>query len=252
MTAPSVQPLRRALLDRLLPPVCVGCGASTCGGTADLPAALCADCHDSLAVPMPVVCRRCGAPAGPHATENSRCPHCRGRAFRFQSVTCLGMYEGLLRELIVSGKWSLSAVKVRTVAGVLVAARRGRLMACGVDRILPIPQHWTRRLFRNFNAAQIVAREIGQVLGRPVDSGILRRARLTPPQKRQTLRERAALQKGSFDVAGTGCIQGKSLLLVDDILTTGATCDEAARVLLKQGARACHVAVLARVSAWAS
>lgn len=159
------------------------------------------------------------------------------------------MYDGALRTLLLEGKWSSSSSSIRTLARVYVETRGAQLQALEVDRILPVPQIWHRRLARNFNAAALLATEIGRLLKRPVDVHVLRRSRGTGHQKRATLSERAAIQRDSFRIRDAHVIQGERLLLVDDVLTTGATCDEAVRVLLETGAQECHVAVLGRVSA---
>lgn len=158
------------------------------------------------------------------------------------------MYDGALRSILLAGKWSTSSSNIRTLAQVYTKARRTELEALNVDRIIPVPQIWHRRLRRNFNAAGLVAAEVGRLLGRPVDFHVLRRSRGTKLQKRASLAERTAIQKDSFRIRDAHVIHGERLLLTDDVLTTGATCNEAVRMLLAAGARECHVAVLARVS----
>ncbi len=242
----------RLFLDRLLPSDCLGCGAGISKQTNILPPTICESCYGELTPEHDTACNRCGAPLGPHANPAGKCPHCRGRSFRFQSVACLGMYEGLLRRLLVGGKWSHSSNNVRTLARVFVDAREDELLAIQADRIIPIPQIWHRRLLRNFNPAALIATEVSRVLQQPVDMHVLRRSRSTRPQKRASVADRTAIQKDSFRIRDAAVIRGERLLLVDDVLTTGATCNEAVRMLLNAGAAECHVAVLARVSGTAS
>jgi len=242
----------RACLDQLLPSECLGCGALTGNQSDALPSTLCESCYLELTPDLDTTCDRCGAPLGPHASPRGKCPHCRGRSFCFKSVTCLGMYEGLLRRLLVSGKWSHSSNNVRSLARALVDCRGQRLADVRADRLIPIPQIWHRRFFRNFNAASLVATEISRVLRQPVDTNVLHRSRSTRPQKRASVADRTAIQKDSFRIGNARAIRGETLLLVDDVLTTGATCNEAVRMLLDAGATECHVAVLARVSGTAS
>jgi len=162
------------------------------------------------------------------------------------------MYEGLLRRLLVGGKWSHSSNNVRTLSRAFVDNRANELSAVHADRIIPIPQIWHRRFLRNFNPAALVATEVSRLLGQPIDMHVLRRSRNTQPQKRASVADRTAIQKGSFRVRDAHVIRGERLLLVDDVLTTGATCNEAVRMLLDAGASECHVAVLARVSGTSS
>lgn len=235
------------LLNWLLPSDCLLCGTATDSNPAHVPATLCESCRNDLAPPGGVTCESCGAPLGPHTNPAGKCPHCRGRRFRFKTVSCLGMYDGPLQPILLAGKWSTSSNNIRTLARIYIDFHESQLQLRNFDRILPIPQIWHRRLRRNFNAAEIVANEIGKRLDRPVDLHILRRSRATKPQKRASFADRKETQRNSFRIQQKYVIREERLLLVDDILTTGATCDEAARSLEQAGAKECHVAVLARV-----
>lgn len=162
------------------------------------------------------------------------------------------MYEGALQTLLLSGKWSFSSNSIRTLAKVFVDVRARELQALGIDRIIPIPQIWHRRIIRNFNPAALLATEIGKALKRPVDVNVLGRSRGTPLQKRATVSGRQASQRDSFRIQDSHLVDGRRILLVDDVLTTGATCDEAVRILNQSGVKQCHVAVLTRVSGQAT
>ena len=158
------------------------------------------------------------------------------------------MYNGTLRRLLLEGKWSLSSNIIRTLATVYLEARAAELQSLNIERIIPIPQIWHLRARRNFNAAALLAAEIGKLLKRPVDVRILQRSRATRPQKRASFSDRGAIQRNSYRIRDAHVIRGERILLVDDVLTSGATCDEAADMLCQAGAKLCHVAVLARVS----
>lgn len=119
--------------------------------------------------------------------------------------------------------------------------------ALQVDRVIPIPQHWRQRLLRHFNPAWLVAEQLAGVLNVPCDIHILRKSRRTRPQKRVSVTQRFDNQKQSYAIQDAAVIRGERILIVDDVLTTGATCSEVAGVLLKAGAAECHVAVIARV-----
>jgi len=114
-------------------------------------------------------------------------------------------------------------------------------------RVIPIPQHWRQRLLRHFNPAWLVAEQLAGVLNVPCDIHILRKSRRTRPQKRVSVTQRFDNQKQSYAIRDAAVIRGERILIVDDVLTTGATCSEVAGVLLKAGAAECHVAVIARV-----
>ena len=132
--------------------------------------------------------------------------------------------------------------------GRLLAERRGAQLAqLRPDLIVPVPMHWWRRLVRGFNSAELLAQCLGRHLNAPVAHVLVRR-RHTQPQKDLLPRERFANVRDAFQVRERARRhwRGSHVLLVDDILTTGATCSEAARVLKLAGAATVAVAVVAR------
>ncbi len=179
-------------------------------------------------------------------SENG-CTHCRHRNLRFESVTCLGMYEGPIRKAILAAKWSFSAVPIRSLGRLLATERLEELQLLKVDRVIPIPQHWRQRVFRHFNPAWIIAEEIASALQVPCDAHLLYRQRQTRAQKRVPVSQRFGNQAEAFSLQDRRVVDGERILLVDDVLTTGATCSEATKLLRQNGARECHVAVLGRV-----
>lgn len=233
-------------IDFLVPHRCCLCGR-TDQPQVSAGVSFCVSCAEELS-PDPVNrCERCGAEAGPHASTQNGCTHCRNRKLRFRSVTCLSMYEGRLRKVLLSAKWSFSTVPIRSLARLFTSARRDELQSLNINRIVPIPQHWRQRLVRNFNPAAVIAEELGHFLQVPCDMHILQRARRTRPQKRVSVHQRFENQQGALTLRDSHIIQGERILLVDDVLTTGATCSEAAALLRNAGAAECHVAVIGRV-----
>ena len=207
----------------------------------------CETCCDALVQKIPHSCVRCAAAVGPHSATENGCVHCRGRKFRFQSVTCLGMYEGKLRDSILLSKWSRSGIQVGALTQLLIAEHIDELRHKEFNLIIPVPQSWDRRLFRSFNAADLIALELARKLQISADRHILRRSRRTRLQKRVSVTKRFENQKGSFRLRDAHLLKNANVLLIDDVLTTGATCSEAARILRQAGAASCHVAVIARV-----
>ena len=120
-------------------------------------AAVCDDCRQKIAPTLEHQCQRCGAETGPFAQTTTGCTHCRGKPIRFQSVTCLGMYNDHMRRAILSGKWSWSTSVIEHLAELLLTERLDELISAEPDLIIPIPQGWTSRLFRPFNPAGIIA-----------------------------------------------------------------------------------------------
>lgn len=157
------------------------------------------------------------------------------------------MYKDSLRYGILSSKWSFSSIGVSLLAELLAEHKRGHLQELQVDLIVPIPQSWQSRLTRRFNSACLIAEEVARSLNVPCDYHILSRRRNTRPQKRVPVEQRFQNQREAFRVRSGHVLEGKTVLIVDDVMTTGATCSEAARVLREHGAAECHVAILARV-----
>ena len=131
----------------------------------------------------------------------------------------------------------------------------GRLMARGcrqyfsevsLDLILPVPLHPKRLRWRGFNQAAIFAREVGYSWRLPMDPFVLLRSRETAPQTDLTEEGRRKNVRGAFSLALAGAVQGKRILLVDDVYTSGATINECSRVLVRGGAKEVHVLTLAR------
>jgi ComF family protein len=171
--------------------------------------------------------------------ETGRCAMCRLGLRGFDAVYSYGSYEGSLRELIHLFKYG----GVRPLAGTF-----GRLMAQALPRettfdvIVPMPLHWFKKWQRGFNQSDDLAREIGKKWNVPVRN-VIRRKKSTRPQAGLTNAKRRANVSGAFRVPRGRSLAGMRVLLVDDVVTTGATASACARVLKRAGAA--HVALLA-------
>ncbi|MDG1898018.1 MAG: phosphoribosyltransferase family protein [Fuerstiella sp.] len=157
------------------------------------------------------------------------------------------MYNDALRKAVLSAKWSYSSAGTASLADLLFQFRHEELRNYDADLVIPVPQSWAVRLRRRFNPASVIAAVLATGLGVRADEHILRRRRMTRPQKRVSVQRRFDNQKNSFGVRDGHVVHGKRVLLVDDVVTTGATCSEAARTLKQHGVKSCRVAVLARV-----
>jgi len=171
--------------------------------------------------------------------ESGHCALCRLGLRGFDAVYSYGSYEGSLRELIHLFKYN----GVRPLAGTF-----GHLMAQALPRettfdvIVPMPLHWFKKWQRGFNQSDILAREIGQKWNVPVRN-LIHRKKATRPQAGLTNAKRRANMQGAFKVTRGKPLAGMRVLLVDDVVTTGATASACARVLKRAGAA--HVALLA-------
>ena len=205
-------------------------------------------CRPCLRLPTPLAadyfCVSCRTPFANHfpLDASGRCALCRGNLQGFDAAYSFGSYEGALRELIHLFKYGRVRTLARPLAGHLVSAlpREERF-----DAIVPMPLHWFRRWERGFNQAALLARELGRRSGLPVIQAA-RRKRPTAPQAGLSNARRRVNVAGAFAPASQRSVRGLRVLLVDDVLTTGATASACARALKNAGARYVAVLTLAR------
>ncbi len=243
--ATSLFPIRRWLRgawDLLLPGVCEGCDADdvSTGG-------LCDACNVRLLslVSLPY-CRRCGSTLGPNIPARSDgCAGCPHPLPRFAEAIRLGPYTDPLRSVIREMKYRRRDSMRRRMGKLLAQAVLARSGEVAFDVVLPVPMHWRRRIARGCDHARVLAGSIASGSDLPLGDELIR-IRNTPPQTRLSRTGRIENVRGAFDVRGTSGIQGARVLLVDDVTTTGATANEAARTLLASGANRVTLAVIAK------
>lgn len=229
-------------LDLLLPPQCALC-QDELEEPSDEPL-LCTDCRSELLLSPSFRCPRCGGSAPAPIPPGQRCHHCRETPLRFSRTVALGVYHGSLMNAALGMKASWRFPLVKAMSQLFVQARGGELAALAADLIVPIPMHWWRRCVRGVNSPEIVAEFVGRNLGLPVKRLLARGRR--PPQGSLAPHRRRTNLRGAMWLRRRRDLSGLRILLVDDVLTTGATCSEAARALKTAGAADVVVAVLAR------
>jgi ComF family protein len=219
----------KALLDLLYPRECAGCGARIVEPDR---LAFCAACDGRLEWIAPPACPRCGA-----AAPRGECGECAGREFRFAGATALGKYEGRLREFVLALKFRGSRY---------LADEFGRRIAAAVSRkvdlVVPVPMTRWKLLFRGYNAAALVAERMARHARLPFSSRALRKIRRTKAQAELERGERLTNPQGAYRASGVRGV----VLLVDDVLTTGATANACTEALRAAGATEVYVAVVAR------
>jgi ComF family protein len=210
---------------------------------------LCEKCADVLGWGKWDGCSRCGAPLSEASSVASDCLHCKGRRFWFDTVIALGAYQGALRGAVLRTKRPSGEV-LATMLGRLYGVQRGPLVeAAKPDLVVPIPMYWRRRMIRRANGVEPIANAIAETLNLPLERGVLRRRRDTRLQRDLTPKERFQNVRDAFGLGGGYDLRDTNVLLVDDILTTGATASEAAKLLKRQaGVDRVTVAVLARAT----
>ena len=214
---------------------------------------VCPVCAPGLAPRHGGFCPRCGAFAADADAPPGLCLECRQRGRVWDGFAFHGRYEGLLRELVLGFKFSGHLGQGRLLAGFLVeawlrAAKRsgnGSMDAGAPDCLVPVPLYPRRLSWRGFNQSLELARLLGRELSRPVCAQGLVRVRNTIPQSRLPGRQRLTNLVGAFE-GQPRLVAGRHVLLIDDVMTTGATVETAVRALRLAGATRVDVAVVAR------
>jgi competence protein ComFC len=174
--------------------------------------------------------------------EQGLCGLCRRGLNGFDAAYSFGFYEGALGELVQLFKYGKVTTLARPLGEMLTRAlpRNQRF-----DVVVPMPMHWRRRWERGFNQADLLARELGRRSGLPVRQ-LVNRGTATPPQAGLTSAKRRANVAAAFQIPNPARVKNQRVLLIDDVLTTGATAGACARALKKAGAHSVTVLTVAR------
>ncbi|MGI9454977.1 MAG: ComF family protein [Aeoliella sp.] len=234
---------RERFLELLFPPACLACRGQLVGKQS---ARFCVDCLEELAIFRAPFCNGCGKAVPQPLEAGKSCGHCGLNKPRYDRALSLGPYDGLLRNLLLRAKRPAGEVAVRILAQLLAEERCEQLEQSKIDVVCPVPMYWRRRARRLANSAESVAEILAQQLRAPLASRLLSRRRHTKPQSSLPPTGRLENVRRAFDLGAGHHLDGAHVLLVDDILTTGATCNEAARILKRNGASQVTVAVVAR------
>ncbi len=228
----------------LYPPRCAYCGAEIGELPEDLH--LCSSCLKDLSPRQATSCRRCGAAAPNDSCPPNECQLCRGADFAFDAVLPLGRYQGKLRDAVLRMKHEANEHLSIAMGAIYRKTRGSQFASLRPSSIVPIPMFWMRRLRRKTNSPDVLAAQLANFLGTPMLSKALRRSRNTLPQRSLLPRERFRNVRDAFRLTPGFDFADATVGLVDDVMTTGATCDAAARLLKQAGASKVIVAVLAR------
>ncbi len=237
----SVQRVGEAALALLFPPHCAVCGSDTLAGNH-----LCDPCGQKTWRIEPPFCRRCSEPFDGAIEGEFECANCGDRTLHFDSAIAPYLSRGVVREFIHRLKYDRErSLRVPLAAWLADALTDDRITAHPVDAIVPVPLHAARFRERGFNQAALLAEQLS-VGARVPMSDLLQRTRYTTTQTRLDRHERMENMRNAFRVRDPATVNGRHLLLVDDVFTTGSTVDECARVLRAAGAASVRVATVAR------
>ena len=229
--------LFRLLLDFALPPRCGGCGT-----IVDEVDSFCAGCWSKIEFLGVGGCSRCGLPL--KATDASLCGLCLARPPRLDRIRAAVAYDEISRSIAMRLKYGRKVALARTMSRFM----HPLLGEFPPDAVLvPVPLHRARLWNRGFNQSAIVARELSRRTGLPVVVDALKRVRSTPPLKGMNLRQRRRTVAGAFRAHRPTEFRGRTIILVDDVLTTGSTANACARVLKRAGAARVDLISWARV-----
>jgi ComF family protein len=240
MPIPLLRDIARGVVELIYPGACLACEAALRESEREL----CTDCIAGLLDDPHATCRRCASTVGPNLSPVDECAKCRDQSFSFDRTFRLGPYEGLRREVILKLKHSQHEGLAEAVGALWTRSRGDEVRKLAISAVVPVPLHWRRRWSRGYNQAEVLATAWAKALGKPLCRRWLRRRRPTEFQTSLTKTARQENVRGAFSIRPDSSIRDASILLIDDVLTTGATASETARALKQAGAKHVAVAVL--------
>jgi len=237
------QTLARAALDTLYPPTCLACRAAT-----DAHGALCPRCWSAMRFIERPYCERLGTPFEQDLGQGLLSPQAMADPPVFARARAVARFEhGPARKLVHRLKYSDRAEIARPLARWM--KRAGADVLADADLLVPVPLHPLRLWRRRFNQAAMLAQEVSRATGKPCSVDALLRVKATASQVGLSRAQRAENVQGAFKVADGAAVRGRNVVLVDDVLTSGATANAASRALIRAGATRVDVLVFARVVA---
>jgi ComF family protein len=238
----SLSCLSQALSSLFFPPVC---GFCTCA-LDDPEMLLCETCTESLRIIPDTVCGQCGMPVpGLLSRPEGLCGRCLAHPPRYERARYAVEYTGPLRDALIRFKFSGILHAGKGLGEVLLSAFRRNFSPEEFDVILPIPLHPNRLAARGFNQVVVLGERLSSATRIPLDRTSFRKTKDTPPQVGLPRSQRIKNLRGSFGVSRPDRIRGKSVLLVDDVATTGSTVAEAAKTIARAKASRVTLLVLA-------
>jgi len=237
--------LKEGILDLLFPRRCVFCGLSRQGGGP----CLCSPCQEALHILSQPWCGICGYPAEIDYTvpeENFFCARCRLQAPPFDRARSIVLYESAFKGLMAFYKYQGQPGALNEIRPLLQDYFLNHAEDYCDLIVVPVPLHHSKCRSRGFDQAVLLAREVSEVFNLPLAAGVMTRVRATETQTRMSRKKRIENMRGAFAVCDVSLVEDRRVLVVDDVMTTGATVGEVSRVLKKNGARWVEVLTLGR------
>lgn len=231
------------LMSLVFPPQCALCSSEVGMGIR-----LCTNCSRQL-MSDKYCCQRCAMPL-PNVLPNDECIHCRSSHWKFSRVIALGQYRGKLKEAVIYSK-KMKGDNLRYALSELLARRlQQRLPDIGSQNplLVPVPNHWSRAFSGAAPTAFHLACLLARHTGLPVRTGLVRRTRKTEKQGMLSIAERRQNMRGAFIQINARSLTGRHVLIVDDVLTSGATASEMARQIARGNPAEITAIVVARAT----
>jgi competence protein ComFC len=235
-----------APLGFLYPNTCQICGA---GRATAAEGYVCAECwsrRGAIKFIVPPFCQRCGLPFAGAITEEFECSNCREMELHFEFARASVAAQGLVREAIHRYKYQRAIWFESFLADLLIRQAGPVLHRNDWDLIVPVPLHSLKQREREFNQSERLARRLGEATGIPLNNRLLKRLDATRTQTQLTRAQRVANVRRAFTMRPGATLSGERIILVDDVLTTGATTSACAEVLRQHGAMRVCVWTVAR------
>jgi ComF family protein len=231
-STPPFARLAQTFLDLLFPPRCVGCGEQG--------AFLCPACVEAMPRALPPRCPLCWQPQ----RRGEMCGRCSQTCPAFEGARSLYLFQGPVREAVHALKYNHLSALARPMAAPMAAYLEAEALA--VDIVVPVPLFGRRQRLRGYNQSALLAREVGRLLGLPLAERGLARRRDTLPQARSVDAEARRRNVAGAFVGEKRRVEGRRVLLIDDVMTTGATLDACAQALRQAGATSVWALTFAR------
>ncbi len=232
----------KSFLDLLYPRRCMGCGVSS----PETFRYVCWDCWSDAARVEPPFCALCGDPVAGAVDHDFICYSCSAETPAFDGARSAVRYDGVVGEALRQLKYEKALWLAPDMAKLLHNCVDAEYPGCTFDLLVPVPLHHVRRRTRGYNQSAILAHELGRRIGSPVASRLLKRIRPTATQTNLTAKQRLSNVVGAFQHGREKRLAGRRVLLVDDVMTTGATVNACAKTLKEGGAASVHVVTAAR------
>ena len=231
-----VKPWVDATLNFLYPPVCHLCQRERATAAEGYVCSSCWTGKDGVRFIVPPFCSRCGLPFEGAITISFECSNCQDLDLQFRSARSAVFATKSVMEVIHRFKYQ-RALWFDAFLGELLIRQAEPILRCeNWDMIIPVPLHAVKLREREFNQAEVLARRLGPAVRVPIVTNLLKRVQPTRTQTQLTRQERAANVRGAFAMVRGKKLNGEKIILLDDVLTTGATTSACAKVLRRAGA----------------